>query len=246
MSNTTYTNFVNISALPVLQEVAPGDYFVVKTEQGESLVDYASLPFVTISASNVVFNGTISAANLNILNVISATSAFFDQIYVNGLSGLNQTGEANYLVINSGVITSAAVVPSTFYNRLSAEFDNQLDALSAAVPVIFYDGGIVNIDGGVNTPVYSEVIRGSNSLPNGIFVSTNDINVKYLWNNQLEDQLTNMAVTTGIADIPVIYIEESPSNNYVDSNSKVYFRAIFRPPLLAPARIAWNITKILN
>lgn len=246
MSNSSDTNYVNISALPILQEIAPGDYFVVKTQDGESLIDYADLPFVTISGSNVSFNGTISASNLNIVSVISSASAYFDKIYVNGLSGLNRAGEANYLVINSGVITSATNVPSIYYNQLSASFDAKLTQLSAAVPVIFFDGGIVNIDGGDRTPVYSEVVRGSNSIPTGTYISPSDINIKFLWNQSLEDSLATLTTTTGLSNIPIIYVEENVSNNYIDSNSKLNFRAIFRPPLLAPARIAWNIIKVIS
>ena len=242
MSNTS--NYINVSALPILQQISPGDYFIVKTENGEALIDYTDLPFVNISGSNVTFNGTISAIDINVLNVLSSTSAYFDNIYVNGFSGLNTIGAYNYLVINSGVITSATNVPSVFYNSLSATFDAKLVALSSQIPQLFYDGGVVNVDGGANTPVYSEVIRGSVALPDGVFISPSDFNIKILWNDQLEDFISTTSVK--LSNIPIAYIEENPSNNYIDSSNKVYFRAMFRPPLLRKARIAWNITKVLN
>lgn len=245
MSNNS-TNYVNISSLPILNEISPGEYFPVKTLQGDALIDYADLPFVAISGKNITYTGTVSAANLNIVSTISSSSAYFDQIFVNGVSGVNGTGEANYLIINSGIVTSALNVPSFFYNQLSSTFDSKLNAVSAAIPVIFYDGGVVNVDGGTSTPVYSEVVRGSNNIPAGVYISPNDINIKFLWNTQLDNRLATVSITPGLSNIPIIYVEESVSNNYIDSNSKVIFRAIFRPPLLAPARIAWNVIKVIS
>jgi len=241
MSNSYTSNYVNISALPKLEAVTPGEYFVVKTNEGDSLIDYNDLPFVTISGNDVLFTGTLSSTNLVVTSLVSANSAYFQEVYINGVSGLSLSGTYNQFVIDSGIITSAANVPSIYYNSLSATFNTRLNQLSAGIPQFFVDGGIVILDGSQNTPVYSETIRGNVTLPQGVYISPSDINIKYLWNTQLDTQFT----TTFLSSFPLIFVEENSSNNYVDSNRKVQFRAILRPPLMRPARVAWNIIKAL-
>lgn len=241
MSNSYTSNYVNISALPKLEAVTPGEYFVVKTTEGDSLIDYADLPFVTISGNNVLFNGVLSSSNLVATSVVSAASAYFQEVYINGLSGVSLSGTYNQFVIDSGIITSATNVPSIYYNSLSSTFSTQLQTLCSGIPLFFVDGGIVVLDGSQNTPVYSETIRGNISLPQGVYISPSDINIKYLWNTQLDNQFTLVQLSS----FPMVFVEENTSNNYIDSNRKVQFRAIFRPALMRPARFAWNIIKAL-
>jgi len=242
MSNSV--NYINISALPIIPEIAPGDYFVVKTAAGESLIDFEDLPFVPISGGNVSIAGTLSAQEFVALTTISAASAFFTNIFVNGVSGLNVTGSFNTFTIDSGVITSAFNTESIFITNLSATVDIKIAALSAAVPVIFSDSGVVVIDGSAVAPAFSEVLIGNNNVPDNVFIEPSDIKVQYLWNTQLEDFFQTL--NGGLSSLPLVYLEENTSNNYVNSNRKLQFRVIFRPALRTNARVGWSIVKVLS
>lgn len=238
MSNDS--NYVNISDLPKIPEIAPGDYFVVKTPQGQALIDFVDLPFTTVSGNNVTIFGSLSSNSLTVSTAVSAGSAYVTQLYVQGMSGLNLTGNYNTFDIRSGVIVDAGNTTSDYIISLSATTDTKLNAISAAVPLIFTDGGIIYVAASNSAPSFSEVVIGNNNVPQNLFIQPSDINVQYLFNTELDSFLT----TNYLSSIPMIFVEENVSNSYVNSNSKVQFRAIFRPPLKAGARIAWNITKV--
>lgn len=242
MSNSV--NYINISALPVVPEIAPGDYFVVKTPAGESLIDFEDLPFVPISGGNVSITGSLSAREFVALTTISASSAFFENVFINGVSGINVSGSFNTFTIDSGVITSAYNTESSYIVGISAAVDAQIVNLSAAVPVIFSDSGVVVIDGSNAAPAYSEVLIGNNNVPDNVFIEPSDIKVQYLWNTELEDFFQSFS--GGLSSLPILYLEENTSNNYVNSNRKLQFRVIFRPALRTNARVAWSIVKVIS
>jgi len=238
MSNDS--NYINISDLPVIPEIAPGDYFVVKTPQGQALIDFVDLPFTAVSGNNVTIFGSLSSDSLTVSTAVSAGSAYITQLYVNGASGITITGNYNTFDIRSGVIVDIGNTTSDYIVSLSAETDTKLNAVSAAVPLIFTDSGIIYVAASNSAPSYSEVVIGNNNVPQNLFIQPSDINVQYLFNTELNSFLT----TNYLSSIPMIFVEENVSNSYVNSNSKVQFRAVFRPPLKAGARIAWNITKV--
>jgi hypothetical protein len=238
MSN--FANFINISALPVLSEISPGDYFVVKTPEGDALIDYTDLPFVPISAGNITVSTAISASNFVASTTVSAASAFFQRVFVNGVSGINVSGSYNTFTIQSGLVISATNTESVYITQLSGSIDTKIDAVSAAVPKIFADGGVLVIDGGPSSPAYSLVCVGNNEVPNNVFISPSDIKVHYLWNQQLEEFFAGV---NPLSSLPVIFVEENTANNYLNSNRKVQFRVTFRPPIYKPARIAWSVLK---
>lgn len=238
MSNTA--NYVNIENLPKITEAAPGDYFVVYTPQGQALIDYQDLPFTTVSGNDVTILGALSTSALTIVTNVTASSAYFSNIYVNGVSGINLNGNYNTFEIKSGIITNAYNTVSQYTQSLSASVDAQLYNLSAQIPKIFQDGGVTLIDGSQAAPAYSEVIVGNYDVPENLFISPNDINVKFLYNSQLN----NFLQSNLLSSMPMIFIEENVSNSYVNSNKKIQFRAIFRPAMRTDARIAWNINKV--
>jgi hypothetical protein len=240
MSNNS--NYVNISDLPVIPEIAPGDYFVVKTPQGQALIDYVDLPFTTVSGNNVTIFGSLSSDSLTVSTSISAASEYITQIYVNGVSGLNTTGNYNTFDIRSGIIVDAGNTTSDYIISLSATTDTKLNAVSAAVPKIFTDSGIVYINASVAAPSFSEVCIGNNDVPQNLFIQPDDVNIQYLFNAELDQFL----LTNYLSSIPMVYVEENVSNSYTNSNSKIQFRAVFRPPLKSGARVAWNIAKIYS
>lgn len=240
MSNDN--NYVNISDLPKIPEIAPGDYFVVKTPQGQALIDFVDLPFIAVSGNNVTIQGSLSSDSLTVSTAVSAGSAYITQLYVNGVSGITKTGNYNTFNIRSGVIVDISNTTSDYITSLSAQTDTKLNAVSAAVPLIFTDNGIIYVAASNSAPSFSEVVIGNNSVPQNLFIQPSDINVQYLFNTELNSFLT----TNFLSSIPMIFIEENVSNSYVNSNSKIQFRAVFRPPLRSGARIAWNITKIYN
>lgn len=240
MSNNS--NYVNISALPIIPEIAPGDYFVVKTPQGQALIDYADLPFTAVSGNNVTIFGSLSSNSLTVSTSISAASAYITQIYVDGVSGLTTTGNYNTFDIRSGIIVDVGNTTSNYIISLSATTDTKLNAVSAAVPKIFSDNGIIYINASNTAPSFSEVVIGNNTIPQNLFILPDEINIQYLFNTELNSFLT----TNYLSSIPMVFVEESVSNSYTNSNSKIQFRAVFRPPLKSNARLAWNITKIYS
>lgn len=239
MSNSS--NYVNLANLPEIPEVAPGDYFTIKTPNGEYLIDFANLPFIPISGNNITVNDTLTSDKLNVTNSITATNVYLNSLYINNVSGKNIFGAYNTFTIDSGVITDATNTQSTYIDSLSQTTNVRLNSLSAAVPRIFSDNGVIVLDGSQTAPAFSEVIIGNNDVPANLIIQPSDINVKYLFNSQLETFLTN---TTDLSSLPQIYIEENVSNNYINSNNKIQFRVVFRPGLRTNGRVTWNIIKV--
>jgi hypothetical protein len=238
MSNTA--NYVNIESLPRITEAAPGDYFVVYTPEGQALIDYQDLPFTAVSGNDVTVLGVLSSSAMTIVTNVTASSAYFSTIYIDGVSGINIDGNYNTFEIKSGVITNAYNTVSQYTQSLSATVDSQIYELSSQIPKIFADGGVTLIDGTNAAPAYSEVIVGNYDVPENLFISPNDINLKFLYNSQLN----NFLQSNLLSSMPMIFIEENVSNSYVNSNKKIQFRAIFRPAMRTGARIAWNINKV--
>ena len=168
------------SANGVIPEIAPGDYFVVKTPQGQALIDYVDLPFTTVSGNNVTIFGSLSSDSLTVSTSISAASAYITQIYVDGVSGLNTTGNYNTFDIRSGIIVDAGNTTSDYIISLSATTDTKLNAVSAAVPKIFTDSGIVYINASVAAPSFSEVCIGNNDVPQNLFIQPDDVNICFV------------------------------------------------------------------
>lgn len=239
MSNTS--NFVNLADLPEIPEVAPGDYFTIKTPNGLYLIDFGNLPFLPISGNNININDTLTASKLSISNSVTATNVYLENLFVNNISGYNANGAYNTFKIDSGVITEASNTQSIYIDSLSATTDLELENLSAAVPKVFTDSGVIVLDGSSDAPAFSEVIIGNNDVPANLVIQPSDLNVKYLFNSQLETFVNNNYYLSGL---PYIFIEENVSNSYVNSNNKIQFRVIFRPGLLTQARVTWNIVKV--
>lgn len=239
MSNSS--NYINIADLPVIPEIAPGDYFTIKTPTGQYLIDFTSLPFVPISGNNVTINDTLTTNNLVISDGISANKVYLTSVFIDGVSGVNAVGSFNTFKIQSGIVTDARNTNSTYVDSVSSTTDTKINAVSAAVPRIFTDGGVVLIDGADTAPSFSEVIIGNNDVPQNLFIEAADINVKYLFNSSLDSFLTNSYDLSGL---PQLLVEENVSNSYVNSNNKIQFRVIFRPGLRRNVRVTWNIIKI--
>jgi hypothetical protein len=233
-------NYVNIGDLPEIPEVAPGDYFVVKTPAGQALIDYANLPFTSISGNNITILGPLSSDSVTVLTTLTSSTAFLDKIFIQGLTGLDISGNYNTFEIRSGIVISAYNTTSDYVLSLSASTDALFNNVSASTPKIFTDTGLILIDGTPSAPSYSEVVIGNNDVPENLFISPNDINIQYLFNSDLNTFLQS----NSLSSLPLIFVEENVSNSYINSNNKIQFRAIFRPPLKSNARLAWNVTRI--
>jgi len=239
MSNST--NNVNIADLPIIPEIAPGDYFSVKTPEGQYLIDYVNLPFVPISGNNVTINDTLTADKIVATESISANKVYLTSVFINGISGVNASGSFNTFKIDSGIITQAYNTDSAYVNSVSSTAETQIEQVSAGVPKIFTDGGVILMAGSNDAPAFSEVIIGNNDVPTNLFIESSDINVKYLFNSSLDTFLIN---SYNLSGLPQVLVEENVSNSYVNSNNKIQFRVVFRPGLRTNARVSWNIIKI--
>jgi len=242
---STYSNTVNISAIPVAQEIIDGDYFVIKTAEGLRLIDFKDLPYAKIDPEGKVeVKYLLSAVNVFAYSSLSATSAYITDFFVDNFRGIDTEGVFNTFLIKEGIILSALNTQSEFIDSLSATTDTLLDAISARVPNVFYDSGNIFIEANQNAPIYQILVTGNSRMPDPVNINPSDIQVNYIWNNELENTYVNpVTQTEPVSAIPKLFIKESSTGNYQNGSGLIQFRAVFRPALIHNVIVSWNCIK---
>jgi hypothetical protein len=152
-TNTSNSNFVNISLLPAAQIAGNNDLLILQTQNGTQNIQFQDFNVVrTDGAGNATVVGDISG-NKAIFTDINVGTIRTNTVYADDTLGTNTSfGYQNrYQVTNGIIISSDYAVGSPEYNTLYGLYQSLSANSSQAYKKVFQYSGVATINNGAIT-----------------------------------------------------------------------------------------------
>lgn len=253
----------------IVDTLSSSDLFLVETSTGTKYlcafdINYLSEQF--LKKFDTVYCGTHITAKTDIA-VLSTKKINL----LNTTNTANITGGAfNSVIINKGLITSAYNVYDSATQNLSSTAYNQMTAVSALFPNVFFETGsaqLLSYKRGPYGGSIEQLIVGTKTVPSGLTIGAEDIQIKVGFTPALGDLIYN-SLTTDISGrtinhinsaYPVFFLKDFDyslefyqdgelydyGNNYVQNNKVTFYINILNNPgnFSNPLFVYWKALK---
>jgi hypothetical protein len=250
----------------IVTTLSPGDIFLIETPTGTQVIsavdiNYLSLQFEKVLNRVRVLNLVTNETKVEILSALSFR-------LINNTNTITTSGVFNSYTFTNGVVTSAYNIYDSQTAGLSSATDTAFNNISAGVFSVFFDSGSAVLDyslwypggGSGGGTGLGQIIVGTKTVPTGVTIGAEDIQMKLLYNNSMGEAIANSNTVFQISTAyPIAYIrdkdyeleyfdDEVPDfdNNYV-SSGKIRFAVSVINNIIYPPEgrviLSWSVNK---